>query len=297
MNWTIVIPAWGERCLSTFEKSALPAIAAALRHAKADARLLVHTDDRARIAEVAAGRGLALTTLPVPPIEGTHYRLGACHQEAIRMAKRGDVLGFINADMVCSIELFAAAEKRIATGTGMVMMAGTRTDGAALPPVGAPAPDLLRWAMRHPHHSTTECFFGTGRSEMCSNVFFRDGKSVVLRAWHLHPFAAVVDRDLGFNGVTIDCDLPEAYARDEIHVVTDAAEAAFAELSPPERTFGVGARPMDEETVVEWARLYATSPLHEWFFEHRIAIEGDHDQAGDRAICESVLRKRRERRA
>jgi hypothetical protein len=288
MNWLVVIPAWGPRCLATFERGALPAILAATP-ATMPLRFLVHTDNANRLR--ASMTGLDVEFRDVPQGRDPHHRLGAAHREGIAAAKTGEAIAFVNADMVGSVEIFAAAERRFAQGKRLIMMGGTRTIGA-LAPHSLRSAELLRWSMKHAHPATLECVFGTGHSPMCSTVYFRRGDDVVLHAFHLHPFALLVDRPLSFAGATIDRDLQDNYSRDEIHVVTDANEAAFAEMSPPDRLFGHQHLPMSMETIARWMPGNASSELHYWFFEHAIAICGDGGDIGDRGVVRDVLRHR-----
>jgi len=297
MKWMICIPAWGERCLGAFERCALPATLQAIELAGIDATVLVHTDDQFRVAKYMQGcRGAKFIVRGLPTDRVGHYQLGDCHRASLDEAKGFDVLAFINADMVPSIELFAAAQRRIEDGKKLIMMAGTRTHGED-PPVGAASRDLLRWAIEHPHPSTIDAVFGQGHSRMCSTVYFQRGPDVVLHAFHLHPFAIVLDRNVGFTGVTIDCDLADQFAETEIHVVTDAEEAAFAETSPLDRTFETGDTPMNIDAILAWVRQSnAVTLRHRWFFEQPITVCGEGVDIGNRAIAGCVLRELRETR-
>jgi hypothetical protein len=295
MKWTISIPTWGLRCLDTFERFTFPATLKALSHAASEATFIIHTNDPDRVARVMGGhRPHRVCFMNVPQIEDVHTCLGVCHKDAIALAPPGNVMAFINADMVPSIEMFSAAEQRIALGKKLIMLAGTRTIGE--PPVGARSADLLEWAMEHQHPGTTaQFFYGKGKSVICSMVYFESHGNIVLRAWHLHPFAAVVDRALIFHGVTIDCDLQDIYTTDEIHVVTNKGEAAFVELSPPDKIFATKDAPIDEGAILNWAKDNATSPLHDWFFEHRIGILGARLDVGDELVCARILKQRGQR--
>lgn len=294
MKWLVGIPAWGQRCLDIFEKATLPATLAAAKHANSQVRFLVHTDNSARLAR--AMKGCEVEFRPVPAAgRDPHHKLGHANREAIAKAQSGECLAFINADMTGSIEIFGAAEKRFAEGKRLIMMAGTRTIGG-VPPAGARSAELLRWSMQHAHPATRECVFGVGRSKMCSTVYFRRGDDVVCHAWHQHPFALLVDRKIAFHGVTTDRDLQDNYKLEEIHLVTDANESSFAEVSPPERVFELGSVPMNINAILAWATKHnASSPHHAWFFGHAIAICGDGADIGDRAIVDCVLKEFRAR--
>ncbi len=51
------------------------------------------------------------------------------NREALELAEPGEAVAFINADMVCSREIFAASERRFAEGKRLIMMAASRTLG------------------------------------------------------------------------------------------------------------------------------------------------------------------------
>lgn len=287
MKWLVCTPVWGTRHHTAFELFTLPALLLAAKQAKYKIRFLTHTDDPDRIAKMAYRAGAIGTTRPLPQEPNKHLCLGLCNRDGIAAAEPGDIVALVNADMVPSVEFFEAAERRFAEGKKLVMMAGTRTLGGE-PPVGAASADLLRWTMFQRHPTISACFYGEGHSRVCSTVYFRNGADVVLHAWHLQTAAFMVDRPLSFNGATADDDLANCYQPEEIHVVTDANEAAFAEMSPIELAVDDLGRPMDIPAIVDWARN-AANQRHAWFFRHRITIMGNSDDGGDRAICDEVL--------
>jgi hypothetical protein len=92
---------------------------------------------------------------------------------------------------------------------------------------------------------------------------------------------------LRFHRKTIDADLPDNFTRAEIHLVTDADEAAFAEISESSRAFKIDG--LNVESVAIWAKKAAT-PIHHWFFKQRIAICGDGGDIGDGEVCDQILR-------
>jgi hypothetical protein len=286
-DWLIATPAWGERCVGLFLDVVLPAIRAAATRCSGNVRFMVHTDEPKRIK--AALDPSAHRVLEVPGGDDSpHVKLGMVHREALAETGRGECIAFINADMVPSIEMFAAAERRFAEGKRMIMMAATRTQDG-IPPIGAVSADLLRWTMEYKHPSIVECFWSSGRTTVPWAIYFRRGDDVVLRGFHLHPFAVMKDRQLNFQGKTIDADLSDNFTHDEIHVVTDANEAAFAEMSPAWRIFKLREQPFSAEFAALWAKKSAT-PMHRWFFTQRIAICGNGQDIGDAAVCEQVLR-------
>ena len=288
MKWAVVVPAWGERCVRALESVTLAATRRSANQCGAELCFIIHTDQPHRVAKCL--QDVEVTFYPVPPGSEPHGKLGNAHRQALRTARPGECLAFINADMVCSTELFSVAERHFSAGKRLIMINGTRTIGAVAP-AGMNSAALLQWGMDHAHPSTTECFWDSGRSTTTSTIFFRSGNNVVLHAFHLHPFAIVIERPVTFRGVTIDADLPDSYQRRDIHVITSADEASFAEMSPPERVFRLGSEPMNVDTVLRWAHKGVTSPLHLWFFKHPIAIVGDGSDIGDRDVCDVIYRK------
>lgn len=290
-DWLIACPAWGDRCVPLFIDTVLPAIRLAAAGATGRIRFLVHTD---RPNEIA----LALSRFeheirPVPDLLGykptSHYQFGIANKEAMADARNGEAVAFINADMVPSLEVFFAAENAFERGKKLVVMAATRTIGKRAPP-GCRSRDLLLWAMQHRHPTVIDNFYGAGSSSIPWALYFSDGTNVVMHGFHLHPFAYIKDRDISFKGVTTDSSygLIPAFRRSEIHVVTRADEAAFAEMSPPDRCFSSLPRRMNVKTVSLWASKHATAD-HCWLFSHPISIVGEGRDLGDREVCNKVL--------
>lgn len=286
MRWLIATPAWGERHVELFTRFSLPAIVAAL--GGRDARFVIHTDRCVPILDALASTHLGIQFMC--PYQGnTHVALGHAHREALALAEPDEAVAFINSDMVPSIEVFDAAERRFAEGKRLIMMAATRTIGA-IPPMAATSADLLRWTMAHVHPAVEECFWPSGRTGTPWALYFTLGGNVVCRGFHLHPFALVADKRISFKGKTIDCDLLEKFSADEMHVVTDANEAAFAEMSPPERVFNLlkGGNRISPGSVARWASQW-TLKRHRDLFKHRIAIIGDGDDLGDQDVANNIL--------
>jgi hypothetical protein len=290
MDWLIAIPAWGPRCFDLFLNKALPAVVAAQGGISGNARLIVHTDKPVLVQQLLGGAFRGSIVREVPPGKTPHESFGHAHREALQFAADGECVAFINADMVGSIELFSAAEKRFLAGKRMIMMAGSRTVGGDAP-IGAKSADLLRWAMQHRHPAIQECFWGSGRSGTPWAIYFERGDDIVLHGFHLHPFAVMKDRHLKFEGKTIDVDLADNFKWDEIHLVTDPDEASFAEISPPERVFPLRSRAIGVVDIADWAKRHAT-PLHRRLFAQQIRIKGRSgpDVTAQR-ICAAILRR------
>jgi hypothetical protein len=252
---------------------------------------VIHTDNPKAIKQAIAPPEQLNQHMVLPLLKGhqsTHALLGNIHRAAIAYAERGECIAFINADMVPSIEIFEAAEKRFRQGKRLIMMAATRTLGGD-PPIGSTSRELLRWTMDNQHPIITECFWGSGRAVDPWAIYFQHDDAIVLHGFHLHPFAVMNDRQLIFRRKTIDNDLPDNFRQPEIHVVIDADEAAFAEMSEPAPSLKLTPHPVNIETAVMWARRSAT-PMHRWFFEQRIAICGNGADIGDGKMCHKILR-------
>lgn len=282
-DWLIATPVWGERCVNIFVDTVLSAIKEAVYGIKGKVRFVVHTDQPFVLDEALQGFGRRI--LPVPEGGNAWAKAGLANHEAIEFAAPGEAVAMINADMVPSREVFAAAERRFAEGRRLIMMAASRTLGGEAP-VGATSAELLDWTMEHRHPAIEECFWGTGRSVIPWAIYFEHGDDIVLRGFHLHPFALLKDRHINFKG-TIDLDLPDNFRPAEIHLITERDEAAFAEISPPDRTFPLTPQPFDEADVARWASRQAT-PLHRWMFMQRIIIKGAGADHGDVAICNEI---------
>lgn len=285
VNWLIGVPAWGERCVPLFIKYALPSIKAAMHGASGHVRFMVHTDCPVQIGNALAG--LDHVILPVPPGREPHESFGRGHRKAIASALNGEAVALVNADMVWSVECFSAAEKRFRQGKKAIFVCSSRTLGG-VPPIGAKSADLLRWTMERAHPAVEEQFWGTGRTKVPSLLYFRNGDDICCQGFHLHPFAAIKDSTLAFNGVTCDTDLGEAYTDEQIHIVTDKDELAFAELSPPSRTFGTTPHPLSVEYVGYWAKRNAL-PAHRRMFAHAITLTGSGADIGNKKVCAEVL--------
>lgn len=287
LEWVIAIPVWGERCRSLFASTSFPAIKAAMqRSPNSIFKFVIHTSpaDMHTVAKALDGYDVCFRPVDYAAVSPYHAAYKA-NQEALSLARPGNVVAFLNADTVPSVEVFLAAEEHFRSGKALIMMGGTRTIGN--PPLGESSEKLLKWGIEHRHSIISECFFGTGRTSIPSTVYFERDGMVVMHAFHLHPFAMYLDRSIDFTG-TIDWDLIDNFERDEIHVVTSPKEAALVEVSPVSRRFPLIENAISVNSIKKWAELNA-SDTHLWFFRHPIAIIGDGSDIGDRDICEQIL--------
>lgn len=287
-SWLVSVPAWGQRYINTFVDAAWPSILAAMQLSGADFRFLIHTDNDAPISKCMGGHRVEF--VKIEDNNTPHHILGECHREAIQRAHIGEKVALLNADIILSRECFSAAERRFQEGKKLIISAATRcaVDRDSDAPVGVTSRELLEWTMKNYHHTIEECFWGTGHTCVPWAIYFHTSNGVVLRGFHLHPFAVVKRNGLSFSGPTIDADLADRFQHSETHVVTNPDEMALAELSPPERRFGLG-DVMTEDSVAEWANTHA-SERHRWLFQHRIIIQGDGSGIEDIPICHKILK-------
>ena len=292
----IVVPAWGayvKTFLGPVIRTHLAAIEQ-LREGTAntiEVRYVVVTDQQAAVA-----RALEHFDLTLAPINGEvpHNRifnmLCEGHARGIDVAREGDRIVFLNADIMISREALLAVEKRFRKGKKAVVCGGTRTVLGPMTSAPGPLParHLAKWAIEHPHMITKNFMWGSGTTTHPSILYFRNGPNIVLRGFHIHPLALVKDRKLVFTG-SVDLNLLEAYRFEEIHVVTDVDELAIAEISAKGKGHYQSDRVLDVSQVLAWA-MRGTSPMHWWNFRHRIIIAGDGVEAGDSEVADQVLR-------
>jgi len=273
MKILIISPAWGPLCVGLFTGPVLDSHAAALEGLDADVRYICHTDDPARVHDaVKAKTGRQVMTMSVPPSKG-YARFSDANAQALRLAQNGEVVFFLNADIIVSREVFRAVINRIESGKRAVICAGTRTLPKSPPPIGVSASDLHAWTLDNAHPITVSNYHKTGNSRLPYVVYFRNGDAVCMRGFHLHPLAIVMDRDLGFSS-TPDWDIASNYTLDEIHVVTRADELALAEISEPGKKLPMGDKPFTADDVIAWTSR-RTIGFHWWLFSHRIQLRGD----------------------
>jgi hypothetical protein len=292
ISWVIAVPAWGERYMGLFLGPALRSHVAAIARLSAEfrgsirVRYVVQTDQPEEVARRLAPAH-ELTLLPPPPPGAPYLAFAEGHRAAIESARDDERVCLMNADMLMSVEALAAAEARFRMGKRAIITCGTRTIAPLPPrrwsrkPFGPPpmrARDLHAWSMAHAHPVTRQCFWGEGKCHLPWGVYFQEGENIVLRAFHMHPFAVVKDRPLPFKN-TVDLEMVDHFSRAEMHVVTDADEMADNEW------------PIDETAILSWA-LRGAGPTHWWNFSHRICIAGDpalvSSDASVAAACERL---------
>ena len=292
----IAVPCWGEWYRRLFYGPVLRSHRAALQcladefQNTVKVRYVVQTDEPVMCA--ARLGDMELTIIPAPAAAKQRNPMRAMtgtHEHAIRSAAMGDRVVLLNADMLVSVDAFAAVERQFRQGKKAVVASGTRTAMPFWHPRPKAARDLHAWSMRNAHPITRSCYWGTGKCHLPWGVYFRENGSTVLRAFHLHPLAVFKDRELKFSG-TIDMDLIDNYQHEEVHLVTDADELALAEVSSPSKKLGDNPWPIDVGQILAWA-VRGARPMHWWNFRHRIVIEGDANSvACDKVVADEALR-------
>lgn len=272
--WRIGIPAWGERCVTLAANIGIPSMVAALLEARQDAHFTIHTDQPNAFADCFAGHSYDCRYVRT---ESDWPTFVACHQEVMRDARDGEFVSLLDGDHLVSREMFAACEHRFSQGKRLIMANGVRTlSGNYLPPrPGSTATEVNEFIFERPHPITDDLVWPAGKSSWPSMVYFRDADNLVAHCFHLHPIAFVARPGLTME-VSVDSDLADSFAQDEIHVVTDPDELAIAEMSQGDKTITSNHRSNTVENIADWAANPPgrTTKRHRWFFRHSIVHRG-----------------------
>ena len=288
MRFTIALPVWGEEFVERFRGMPLNSHVDALAGFDGDVRYLLYTDQERLAAEIEIRTHRPVECRPLKFFRGHYSMLLRCHQDALAYAN-GDALVLLNGDNLVSVEAFEAIWARIRDGKKLVMCCGTRTDPKEDAPRAASSRDLLAWTLRNPHQITRDLIWCDGRSAHPSLLYFRRGESMVVRGFHLHPIAIVVDQEFQVDK-SIDWNLGERIERDDIHVVCDPDEMALAEISPASKVMPRQEARYSLTDVASWART-KTTDFHWWLLEHPIRLAGDEDCGDDEAVAELMRRR------
>jgi hypothetical protein len=283
-DWIVSLPVWGKDYVKRFVEHCYPSLSVALGAVHGNLRIILHTD----APELA--RLFRHYEVDVRPVDGSaHSAMSRAHRDAIAYAESGAAIAFLSADVICSRECFAAAERRFDQGYRAVLCSGTRTVGPLFgnkPPLGMAARELLEWSMAHAHPIVQQCFYPHGKNAIPSTLYFTDGTNIIMRAFHLHPFAVVKDRPLSFTQ-TIDSNLADCFTLAQTHVVTDADELALAEITPIGKRQALLPYAMNHQYIAWWLKKYG-SERHREQFKARIVIRGGADTACD-APAQEIL--------
>lgn len=289
VGWLITVPVWGTSYIERYLAATLPAVNAALEHTSLPVRFIVHTDNERAFTNARFGGDVEFH--PVPAGNDGYEIYGACNRQALEMAKPNEYIMLTGCDTIISREFFAACERRFAEGYRAIFGTAART--IAEPddiPIGASSRELLNWSFDRRHPATNGGFWLQGCNVQAWAIYFEGPKGIVCRSFHLPPFAVMNDRHLFFQNTTVDLDLVERFQFDEIFVITDADECAFAEISDNNGKPVTQGPPMCHETVVNWAMQLA-SPWHCHLFRSRITVQGTDEDGIDIEPCNAIMRE------
>lgn len=276
MRWHISIPCTGRHYVKRFLSGPYKTILAALQYTDSHWRMLVHTNNPEMFEDAKRELGDRLELHPYP--EGPLYEaFGRAHMDAIRMTPEGDITCLLCSDISLSRECFVAAEKRFSEGYRAVFCSGTRT--TRFPPPDMQARELHAFSVDNMHSICSDTIWGQCNSTMPAQVYFTDGENVTLRAFPLHPFAIVRDRNMAFFGPTVDDSLGEWYWPEEIHIVVNPDEMAIIETSPKKKRFRKLRRHLTIPEAASWGK-FCGRRRHHWFFQHPIVIKGNRPDLG-----------------
>lgn len=264
---TISVPSWGERYVDLTTRFVLPALVAAYRYYPVEFDLVVHTDQAAAIQACWRKIRCGLSRLILKPnFPGRKYTaLAASHREVITEAPQGTAIVLLNADVIPSRELFSVITRTIANGKKALAGTGIRIKAEdAVPFEWVSAEQLLAYGWEHRHRVMEERVWGRGITALPTGLIFEEAGHVTTHCFHMHPVMILKDRNLTFTS-TIDFDLLECcYNADEIRYLTDK-EVGFVELSPPDRAYPVGERPLSVAEVVTYGATHFTRRQVEQF--------------------------------
>lgn len=278
-GWLIEIPAWGRHYVDLAVRVVVPGVLAALarRVDGSPVRFLVHTDEAHAFRK--ALEDFETIFRPVPA-GGGFPGLIAAHNEALREARDGESIALLNADILVSVEAFSVADAVLRTKLAIASV-GIRTvvGAGVVPPIGVDARTLNAWCWQNRHPITEASVWGRGRTRLPTVLIWDDGAgNVMMRCFHLCPvFVRKDPRRRWLYAGTIDDGLLKGYADDEVFFVT-RHEMAFAEISPPDKQFGLG-DVLSVQNVLQLLRPF--QPHHLRNFLHRIAVIGDPEVVAD----------------
>jgi hypothetical protein len=285
-RWLISVPVWGSRYVDIFCSTALPALRAAVAHLADDVRLVVHTDQASRIADVAGN--LPVEPRPVPGGFNWSDSLSRAHRDVLAMACQGDVVVPLAADMVMSEGALVACRGHLAHGKKLIACAGMRVLDQGAIPKSYTGAELLAWGWANRHPMTRECTWPLGNSKDVSRLYFENGENVACRLYLPHPLAVLVDgRPIHFHP-TIDANAINNFSASDIHLVTDPNDLAVVELSPADKGFETTA-PLGERLRELRCENAMINPMHRWLLTHRIVIRGANEDCGDDYVAGQMV--------
>lgn len=283
----VSVPVWGERCLSVFCATALPALEKAMNKLECDSVLVVHTDQPRLIRDSATS--LKVHALPVPAGLREFDCMSQAHREVFNMAIIDDVVVPLTADMVISEDSLLFCDSRLANGsTKLIACAAPRALQEGMLPEKLNGVNLLAWAWKNRHPMTSQALWPNGKTGDLSRTYFVTKNGGVVARWCLpHPLAIKIDnRVLSFTP-TVDANLINNFHPAEIHVVTTPLELGVVELSPRDKGFSLTDSGIHEKLESGTVKIY--NQLQRWVLNHKIMIVGEPEQGDDDMFVRRVL--------
>lgn len=301
-RWSIIVPVWGERYLNIFINAGLPALRQAVRVLRAsvpeaDVEYVFNTDTM-DVSGLRNTDGVPIRGYPVPSDDRAFESLSQSHRAAIARANINDRLVLLTADLVISSSSLLACHKQFEAGKLLVCCMGMRVSDETVvghgmdPAIYASGRTLLGWGWDHRHPMTRECTWPDGHSYDLWRMYFEKDDEVACRLCLPHPIALVRDSRPVHFAPTIDVNVAMNYTREETHLVTDPAEVAMIELSPPEKDF-IHTESMryryDNNAPSLPSFGLMVNDRHRHFFGHKIIVKGKGGNCGDQEVVSKLL--------
>ena len=287
MRRLISVPVWGDEFIDRFKNVGLPLLRIAAEQLRGDnVMLVVHTDQPLRFINLGMSNRVTC-----PPAGAQWFNtLSRCHSEVIKMAKPGDAVVLLTADMAISIDALVACKRRFAQGKRLICCNGLRVLDSGVLPYRPTARVLSEWGWQNRHPMVHACTWPSGDSADLTRVYFQNGKNAVCRLWLPHPLAFAPDgRQLTF-APTIDCDLITHFKPGESHLVVDVDELSAIELSPATKMRGSydhdeKEQPFNRASMPErYAKLKVGHEMYRWALSHRVVVSGSGEGCGDDVV-------------
>lgn len=288
-HWLVSIPAWGPRCVDLCLRAALPSLRASDGMSGHQVKVIVHTDQPSAIT-LGAG-WLDVEAWPTLKSDEWWEILSQAHRDVVNLARVGDRILLLTADMVMSKNMLATCDRYLGMRKKIICCAGIRAvDNGHYAPVGLDSRMLLKWAWDNRHPLTQASLWPDGQSGDLSRLYFQSGSDVNSRTWSPHPIAIVKTNDRHFRfSPTIDANLIDSYIESDIQLITNPDEGAAIELSPVDKPFHVAGR-MEDRVAGQEIKLRRRSSVRRWLMSQRITICGSGSDAGDEEVARRILK-------
>lgn len=271
--WVIITPAWGERHIDLLTGPVFKSIKEAL--GDRDFRLIVHTEQANRVKSLIPAETYDLKEGSKP-----YGMMNACMAHGLSLCKKGDFVAFINSDLIVSKEVFNVSEEQFSKGKTLILCPSIRT---LIPAEPMDAESLLKFSIENMHYLTEESFWGD-ECKAGSIYLFKNQDSIVMRCFHLHPFAIVKGKESDLSR-TVDYQLINERPLSEIYI-SQNKEMACSEVSPPEK---IGwTLNLTEENLIKWIKAKTTKE-HRWAASHKVSIVGDPSKVTSDTVVDRML--------